>query len=99
MFVAGVVVAGSLAAGATGAGTGIASADPPPRGPGHDHDNDGRDNNGQWGPPGDQWGLQGQLGPNDYAPRAYPPPPPPWAPTAHVFWDPMRQAWGFFWAS
>jgi hypothetical protein len=85
---AGVAVAGSFAAGALVAGAGIASADPPPWGPGHGHDDDGR-----WGPPG-QWGPPP---PNGNGPWGYAPPPPPWAPTAQVFWDPTRQAWGFFW--
>jgi hypothetical protein len=107
-LVAGVAIAGSLTAGAMGLGAGTASADPPPWAPGHGHDggygrdNDGRwnndwnnnngnwnNNNGNWNNNNGNWNNNGQWGNR--------PPPPFWAPTAQVFWDPTRQAWGFFW--
>jgi len=107
-LVAGVAIAGSLSAGAMGLGAGTASADPPPWAPGHGHDggygrgDDGRWNNdwnddrrwdnnwnNNWNNNNGPWNGNGQWGNR--------PPPPFWAPTADVFWDPTRQAWGFFW--
>lgn len=97
-LVAGVAIAGSLSAGAMELGAGTASADPPPWAPGHGHDGgygrggDGRWNNNwnnNWNNSNGPWNGNGQWGNR--------PPPPFWAPTADVFWDPTRQAWGFFW--
>jgi hypothetical protein len=100
-LVAGVAIAGSLAAGAMGLGAGTASADPPPWAPGHGHD-DGRwnndwNNNGRWN---NDWNNNNGRWDNNWnnnGPGGYRPAPPFWAPTADVFWDPTRQAWGFFW--
>jgi hypothetical protein len=111
-FVAGVAIAGSLAAGAMGVGAGTASADPPPWAPGNGHDggygrdNDGRwnndwnnnNNNGNWNNNNGNWNNNNNGPWNDNGQWGNRPPPPPfWAPTAQVFWDPTRQAWGFFW--
>jgi hypothetical protein len=107
-LVAGVAIAGSLSAGAMGLGAGTASADPPPWAPGDGHDGGyGRDNDGRWnndwnnnwnnnnGRWNDNWNNNDNW--NDNGPGGYRPAPPFWAPTAQVFWDPTRQAWGFFW--
>lgn len=103
-LVAGVAIAGSLTAGAMGLGAGTASADPPPWAPGHGHDGGyGRGNDGQWN---NNWNDDRRWDNNwnnnngrwnDNGPWGNRPPPPFWAPTADVFWDPTRQAWGFFW--
>ncbi|MDT5194240.1 MAG: hypothetical protein QOG79_4670 [Mycobacterium sp.] len=101
-LVAGVAIAGGLTAGAMGLGAGTASADPPPWAPGHGHDGGyGRDNDGRWN---NDWNNNNgnwnnnNNGPwNDNGQWGNRPPPPFWAPTAQVFWDPTRQAWGFFW--
>jgi hypothetical protein len=111
-LVAGVAIAGSLTAGAMGLGAGTASADPPPWAPGNGHDggygrnNDGRwnndwnNNNGNWNNNNNNWNNNWNNNDgrwNDNGPGGYRPAPPFWAPTAQVFWDPTRQAWGFFW--
>jgi hypothetical protein len=108
-LVAGVAIAGSLTAGAMGLGAGTASADPPPWAPGHGHDggygrdNDGRwnndwnNNNGNWNNNNGNWNNNNNGPWNDNGQWGNRPPPPFWAPTAQVFWDPTRQAWGFFW--
>ncbi|MDT5188167.1 MAG: hypothetical protein QOI28_418 [Mycobacterium sp.] len=107
-LVAGVAIAGSLTAGAMGLGAGTASADPPPWAPGHGHDggygdNDGRwnndwnNNNGNWNNNNGDWNNNNNGPWNDNGQWGNRPPPPFWAPTAQVFWDPTRQAWGFFW--
>jgi hypothetical protein len=103
-LVAGVAIAGSLTAGAMGLGVGTASADPPPWAPGHGHDGGyGRDNGDRWN---NDWNDDHRWDNNwnnnngrwnDNGPGGYRPAPPFWAPTADVFWDPTRQAWGFFW--
>ena len=70
--------------------------------------NDWNNNNGNWnnnnwnnnnnGPWNDNNWNNNNNGPwNDNGQWGNRPPPPFWAPTAQVFWDPTRQAWGFFW--
>jgi hypothetical protein len=107
--IAGSLTAGAMG---LGAGTASADPPPWAPGNGHDggygRDNDGRwnndwnnnNNNGNWNNNNGNWNNNwnnnnGRW--NDNGPGGYRPAPPFWAPTAQVFWDPTRQAWGFFW--